>query len=202
MSIPTRSHEQAYHHGNLRSALLARAEVALAEVGVDGLSLRQLARDIGVSHGAPARHFRDKQALLDALALEGFESMNASMADAAGSTGSFRERFDRLGRAYVAFALEHPELLQLMYSTKHHESASDQLRSTGEAGLLVARDLVREAQEADELAAGDPDLLAVVAQAHVHGLAVLASGGMLGEFSTDEVLGATLDVLWAGLTSG
>ncbi|MFZ2749532.1 MAG: helix-turn-helix domain-containing protein [Propioniciclava sp.] len=66
----------AHHHGNLRSVLLAQAEVALRQVGVDGLSLRQIARDLGVNHGTPARHFRDKQALLDALTLDGYETLN------------------------------------------------------------------------------------------------------------------------------
>ena len=69
--------DQPYHHGKLREALLARAREVIEEAGVEGLSLRQLARDLGVSHAAPGKHFRDKQALLDALALDGFRSMNA-----------------------------------------------------------------------------------------------------------------------------
>ena len=64
--------ERAYHHGNLRAALIEQAWGLVDSDGAEALSLRQLARDIGVSHGASARHFRDKQALLDALAVEGF----------------------------------------------------------------------------------------------------------------------------------
>ena len=64
MTAPAR-----YHHGDLRAALIARATEVIATGGVDALSLRELARDIGVSHGAPGRHFPDKQALLDAVAL-------------------------------------------------------------------------------------------------------------------------------------
>ena len=62
------AHEQPYHHGSLRQELLASAEATLERDGVDKLSLRQLAREAGVSHAAPGKHFRDRQALLDALA--------------------------------------------------------------------------------------------------------------------------------------
>jgi AcrR family transcriptional regulator len=59
--------QRPYHHGNLRAALLAQAEQTLREQGLEGLSLRELARQIGVSHGAPRRHFADRQALLLSL---------------------------------------------------------------------------------------------------------------------------------------
>ena len=188
----------SYHHGNLRPALLARAEEALSEGGVDGLSLRQLARDLGVSHGAPARHFHDKQALLDALALHGFESMNTQLAAAAGVVAPFRERLERTARAYVNFALQHPDLLNLMYTTKHHESASDLLRETGATGMVLTRNLLAEAQDAGEVIEGSPDLLAVVALAQVHGVAVLAIGNMLSDFEIGDVLDASLRQLWRG----
>lgn len=64
-----------YHHGDLRSALLAAAERTLRDKGTASLSLRELARDLGVSHAAPGRHFKDKQALLNALALVGYDRM-------------------------------------------------------------------------------------------------------------------------------
>ena len=89
--------ERAYHHGNLRSALLERAWDVVDADGADALSLRQLARDTGVSHGASARHFRDKQALLDALAIEGFTRLNASLADAGDRTRPARGALPRCG---------------------------------------------------------------------------------------------------------
>ena len=66
-----------YHHGNLRAALLEQAERTLADGG--DLSLRALARQVGVSHAAPRRHFAGKQALLDALAEDGFERLGAEL---------------------------------------------------------------------------------------------------------------------------
>ncbi len=70
--------ERPYHHGNLRTALLAQAEKTVRERGVQDLSLRELAREVGVSHGAPRRHFPDRQALLNALAESGFVGSAAS----------------------------------------------------------------------------------------------------------------------------
>src|ERR1700722_17630556 len=84
-----------YHHGNLRTALLAAAEQTVRERGVQDLSLRELAREIGVSHGAPRRHFPDRQALLDALAESGFERLGAELrAAVAGAGDDFQTRLE------------------------------------------------------------------------------------------------------------
>src|SRR2546423_10657820 len=80
-----------YHHGSLRAALLERAEQVVTERGVHALSLRELAREVGVSHGAPRRHFAGRQALLDALALEGFERLGRALRAALDGAG---DRFD------------------------------------------------------------------------------------------------------------
>src|SRR6202008_3979614 len=118
-----------YHHGNLREALLDRAEGTRRERGVQELSLRELAREVGVSHAAPRRHFADKQALLDALAEEGFERLGRELReamDAAGGAdesggsgavgGSFEARLDAFARAYVRFATRDAALLELMFA--------------------------------------------------------------------------------------
>ena len=76
---------RSYHHGNLRAALLEEAERALA-AGRE-LSLRELAREVGVSHAAPRRHFADKQALLDAMAQDGFERLGAELGEALSAEG-------------------------------------------------------------------------------------------------------------------
>ena len=75
--------DRRYHHGDLRAALLAQAETTLRASGVDGLSLRELARAVGVSHGAPRRHFEDKSTLLEALVTEGFHRLGCALAAAA-----------------------------------------------------------------------------------------------------------------------
>src|SRR5215472_7707973 len=87
-SLCSRSMEvRPYHHGNLRTALLDAAERTLRERGVQALSLRELAREVGVSHGAPRRHFPDRQSLLDALAGAGFERLGAELRAAAAAAG-------------------------------------------------------------------------------------------------------------------
>lgn len=194
--------DQPYHHGKLREALLARAIDFIEQAGVEGLSLRQLARDLGVSHAAPGKHFRDKQALLDALALEGFRSMNAQIVGAAEVSGDYQSRFVRIARAYVEFAVTHPVLLTVMHSTKHHSDASEELRSIGEESIRVARVMIAEAQGAGKLGAGEPELLALVCFVSLHGAAVLAAGNLLDGTSVEALTIATTDILWAGMAAG
>ncbi|WP_230672764.1 TetR/AcrR family transcriptional regulator [Rathayibacter sp. Leaf248] len=104
-----------FHHGNLRAELLEQAETLLRTDGVDALSLRELARRAGVSHGAPRSHFVDRQALLDALAVRGFDRLTQAVHAAVESPGAFPERFRRVGRAHVVFAVEHAALMELMF---------------------------------------------------------------------------------------
>lgn len=97
----------SYHHGNLREALLQRAADVIAERGVDGLSLRALARDLGVSNAAPRRHFADRSALLAELACQGFRNVREKQAEAAEAAGDDPiARYRALGRSYVTFARE------------------------------------------------------------------------------------------------
>src|SRR5512144_1083100 len=104
-----------YHHGELRNALLTTALRIVAEEGVAALTLRDLARRLGVSHGAPAHHFPDRASLLAALAGEGFLQLSETLASA--TVDPARGRAARLraaGRAYVAFALDHPGSFRVM----------------------------------------------------------------------------------------
>jgi AcrR family transcriptional regulator len=107
-----------FHHGNLREVLLQQAEVMLRDGGVDGLSLRELARQAGVSHGAPRSHFIDRQALLDALAEQGFARFTERVAAAVSGGGTFADQFRRVGRAYVDFAVDEAALMELMFAAK------------------------------------------------------------------------------------
>lgn len=111
-----------YHHGNLRKALLERAAAVIAEQGVEGLSLRGLAQDLGVSHAAPSRHFRDKVDLLRTLATEGHETLGRYTFAASNQAGSDPlEHLAALGHAYVRFSLEHPAYYR---SGRHPEVAA------------------------------------------------------------------------------
>ncbi len=189
-----------YHHGNLRAALLETAEHALAEGGVRALSLRDLARRTGVSHAAPRRHFPDKQALLDALARDGFERLGEAMQAARDAApAGFQAQLAAVAGAYVRFASEHAALLELMYAGKHRPDATDELRETADRAFAAPLGLVAEAQTAGEVVPGDPAHVALVTWAAVHGLAAMANAGLLGEASPADVVPASVERLVLGL---
>ncbi|UST52863.1 TetR/AcrR family transcriptional regulator (plasmid) [Comamonadaceae bacterium OTU4NAUVB1] len=113
---PDRTVLGSYHHGDLRAALLAAAEAELVEAGLAGFSLRGTARRAQVSHGAPAHHFANADALLGALADAGFARLAERMArDMAAAGAAPRQRLAAAGRAYIAFAQAHPQLFRLMF---------------------------------------------------------------------------------------
>ena len=145
---------RSYHHGNLRAALLESAERALAD-GRD-LSLRELAREVGVSHAAPRRHFADKQALLDALAQDGFERLGAELTAALEAAG-FDEQLPAMARTYVRFATQHAALLELMYTGKHRPGVDPGVGEAAERALTPMLGVIVAGQEAGEVVAGAPE---------------------------------------------
>jgi len=117
-----------YHHGNLREALLTRAIETLSEKGVEHLSLRALARDLGVSHAAPLRHFATKADLLNAIAIEGVENLIAATAEVrAEAPGVARLR--AMALAYVDWAIAHTALHQVLRNPDVMRHASDELNA-------------------------------------------------------------------------
>ncbi|MEU0971365.1 TetR/AcrR family transcriptional regulator [Streptomyces sp. NPDC005917] len=179
------SPSRPYHHGDLRAALLSSAERTLREKGAAALSLRELARDIGVSHAAPGRHFKDKQALLDALALSGFDRLNQTLISAAVPDAPLETRVSALARAYLTFTVENPELLELMYARKHDPDIDSRLAAAAELSMGSFVQLVADAQQRGEVVEGDPERLTLVAASAIHGLAALVANGTLPE---DEAL--------------
>jgi AcrR family transcriptional regulator len=188
---------RSYHHGNLRAALLESAERTLAKRGVSELSLRELAREVGVSHAAPRRHFADKQALLDALAIDGFERLGRELDEAmAGAGGSLRAQLGAFGLAYVRFATEHAALLELMFAGKYRD---DSLREASDRAFAGALTLVAKAQASGQVVSGDPERVGLVAMATLHGLASLTNNGMLEEAELDDVVAEAVDRIVLGL---
>ncbi|PKW08624.1 transcriptional regulator, TetR family [Streptomyces sp. 1222.5] len=190
-----------YHHGDLRAALLESAERTLREKGAGALSLREMARDIGVSHAAPGRHFKDKQALIDALALDGYERLNEALSSAADRPDqSFEQRMTALARAYLGFAVENPELLELMFARKHDPDSSAQLAAAVDQSLGSFTRMIADAQERGEIVQGDPERITTVAAASLHGLAALIAGCALDAEETLAGLDAHVHLLLHGLT--
>ncbi|MGW7385808.1 TetR/AcrR family transcriptional regulator [Streptomyces sp. NPDC054794] len=168
-----------YHHGDLRSALLTAAERTLRDRGAGALSLRELAREIGVSHAAPGRHFKDKQALLDALAVTGYERLARTLESADDPALPLEPRLSSLAKAYVGFAVENAALLELMFTRKHEPEASAQLAAEVERSVGSFMRLVADAQARGEVVAGDPERITLVAAASLHGLATFAANGSI-----------------------
>lgn len=168
-----------YHHGDLRAALLAAAERTLRDKGAAALSLRELAREVGVSHAAPGRHFKDKQALLNALALAGYERLAQALSAAEYPALPLEPRLTALARAYLGFAIDNAALLELMYARKHEPDASEQMAAAVEetVGSLVR--VLADAQQRGEIIDGDPEELNLVTGAALHGVAAFISAGWL-----------------------
>jgi AcrR family transcriptional regulator len=185
-----------YHHGNLRAALLESAEQTLNEGGE--LSLRELAREVGVSHAAPRRHFAGKQALLDALAEDGFERLGSELRGAMADADGFDERLLAFVRAYVRFATEHAALLELMFAGKHRPGADPSLRVAADRAFEAPLTLIAEGQAGGEIVAGDPEGVGMVAFAAAHGIAALANNQMLPT-DLDAVVTAAVERLILGL---
>ena len=154
----------AYHHGDLEAALILAAGKILEKEGVEALSVREAARRAGVSHNAPYRHFPEREALLAALAADGFAMLSEAQRVAA-EAGGLRA----MGEAYVLFALKHPQRFRLMFGGQVSIARHPRLREVatktfeGLSGALSAK--VPEAQ-----GAGDSS---IAAWALVHGLAQL-----------------------------
>lgn len=107
----------AYHHGDLKSALMSAALTALEQAGPDAVSLRDLAQSLGVSRAAPYRHFADRDALLAAVAAQGFEDLCEVYEHALAGPGDGRQRMRQALIDYLAFARRRPGLHALMFES-------------------------------------------------------------------------------------
>ena len=169
---------RSYHHGNLRAALIASAAAILAEQGAAELTLRGAARRAGVSQAAPYRHFRDKAALLAAVAADGFRGLAEAMRRLAGEAAEPRGRLLGAGRGYLAFALDRSALFRLMFGPEAADKAAHpELRDAANEAFAV---LAAEASPGPGGPAADAADRALAAWSLVHGLATLLIDGQLG----------------------
>ncbi|WP_194821998.1 TetR/AcrR family transcriptional regulator [Micromonospora sp. S-DT3-3-22] len=183
----------AYHHGNLRSTLLAAAERSLRQHGAGQLSLRELAREAGVSHAAPRRHFADRQALLDALAEAGFARLHAELRAALAAAGTdFGPRLHAMAAAYLRFATEDAALLELMFTGKHREGA-EHLAAAAAGPFGLMHDLIAEGQAQGVLEPGPPDRAGIVLFATLQGIATLVNGNLVAPDLLDGITRTAVD---------
>lgn len=174
--------KKAYHHGNLRPALIKAALRAIADEGPDGFTLRDVARRVGVSPPAVYRHFRDKEDLLVAVAAECADRLAAMMiAAVADAPADPLERFRATGIAYVRFAVTHPEHFRALSVPGLLERTPTEQRVGEQQWHDTERKSLADAQAAGLLAPLPLDEVLMSAQALMHGLAHMIIEGRFGE---------------------
>jgi len=174
-----------YHHGSLRDSLIDAGRRQLLEEGLASLTLRGLAKRVGVSHSAPLRHFDDRDALLDAIAAAGFAELIGELESAA-QLPNLQARLSRYARAHARFARENGPLLELMFSARPGEGAAAESAATFFAlgGRLLGERADRE-----------PGPLPYLLAATLEGIGSLVASGRLPVERVDEVVDAAVEML-------
>lgn len=206
--MPRSKKEQPqYHHGDLKLALIKEARRHIDADGWANLNLRDLARQVGVSHMAPYRHFKDKYELLAEVATQGFVTLIAEMQQSINQNlPTLLEATTSLFRTYVKFGRSHPLLFSLMFSPELANRAQFPSldKAAKESGDILLR-FIESWQEKGNIRAGDPQLFRVAALSFAHGTAVLLSAGHLSRkevasLGIEAMIDANSELLVRGLT--
>ena len=186
-----------YHHGDLRRALIESAIGAIDEVGPHKFSLRALAHDLNVSHAAAYRHFRNKDDLLVAVAIEGLKRLAAELVKAAEGSEQPAATLQQGALAYMRFGLDNPGLYQVMFSgiTQRNETS----RAAADGVMAMTAQLFVRAQQAGSVLEDDPYQQARAAWAMLHGLIDLEQRKQFGEREREEVMSHAEAILLAFL---
>jgi AcrR family transcriptional regulator len=198
--------KSAYHHGDLRNDLITAAEQLLVQKGVAALSLREVAKAAGVSHAAPYRHFQDKTALVEALAIEGFVQLRTGCEKACREYPEDPTRqLGEAGMAYLLYAIEKPAIVHLMFGGVLSLNACGvELKQAADAAFASLVQIVGNGQEAGLYQKSDVVDLTLTAWSTVYGLSLMATAGLLGKRVKTRAgvrkLGESVaDILLAGL---
>lgn len=192
--------KKAYHHGELRESLLETAEVLLEEDGPGGLSLRKVGRQLGVTPGAPYRHFEDKDALLAALAVRGFARLRGQMLAEQEGNLNGEERLRRAGLGYLEFASAHPEVFRLMFGWNPSRDVPE-LCEAGDAAFAGLRGILETCEREGLLTRSVQDA-GLMAWSAVHGAAFLLIDERLMLGDTPPCAKGIMEHLHDGIWSG
>jgi AcrR family transcriptional regulator len=166
--------KKPYHHGSLRNALVDAGLTLLSEGGIDAVSVRAAARVVGVSHGAPIRHFPDGGSFLCTLATVGYQRLGAALIEAAGSTENSLLAFRAVGLSYVNFAIENPNLFRVLsHPLLVDKSRYPELLAASLAAFAELETALQRTQHDKFVCTGDTRILALGAWSCVHGIATL-----------------------------
>jgi AcrR family transcriptional regulator len=196
---------RGYHHGNLKEALLRAALELIAQKGPAGFTFAEAARWAGVSPAAPYRHFRDRDELLASVALRGFQQFEAALAKAwDDGRPDPMAAFDRLGKAYLAFARTEPAFYSAMFEAGIPLDASPELRESGDRAFAVLRTAAERLSAILPAGSRPPSLMmALHIWATAHGIASLFGRGDAGRrtlpMSAEELLEAAMLIYLRGL---
>ncbi|QRV25707.1 TetR/AcrR family transcriptional regulator [Marinomonas foliarum] len=170
-----------YHHGDLTKSLLDSAAIIIKEQGVESLSMRKLADTVGVSRTAPYHHFKDKNALLCALAEQGFHEQERILNSLKSEKQQATETFKKYVHAYLEYALQYSETYDLMYGRTLWKAGnpSDSLKTASKQTFKAWIDWVEELQEKNILPNNNTPLrIGQTTWASLHGLARLFIDGI------------------------
>jgi len=199
---PDIARRKGYHHGALKAALVEAARRLIAEKGPSGFTLLEAARMAGVSAAAPYRHFKDRGALIDAVAREGFEVFSARLGAAWNEGAPDRDgAFSAMGHAYIAFAREEPGYYGAMFGRGERGRSP---RDVNTASARRAFDLLVEAARPAVAGAPglDPRLVGLHIWAVTHGVATLfEQSGDAIPLSPEQILDSAIEVYLRGLAA-
>jgi AcrR family transcriptional regulator len=172
-----------YPRGDLPAALLDAVEAAVQVHGVSALSLRDVTRRAGVSHGAPAHYFRNKAGLLTAFATQGYVWLAAAVANEMADVGAGdgTEVLAAIGRGYVRFAVDHPAHFEVMFRLDALDLDDPRFQAAGDAAYSLLINTIELCRAEGRLRGRDPEIVAVAAWSLVHGLAALLISGRLSD---------------------
>lgn len=170
----------SYHHGALREALLSASLQLIEAEGIGAVSLRRVAREAGVSPGAPYHHFADRASLLAALSAQGYQLLAAELAAARDVASSPVQALAALIRAYVTFAQRHPAYFRIMFRPELSEPQKHpDTKAAEDAAEASLEESVADCVRAGVISADQADALALTAWSLGHGLASLWLDGEL-----------------------
>lgn len=179
--------EKSYHHGDLKNALIQAGIKILTEEGVNGFSLRKVARAAGVTHSAPYAHFADKQALIAAISTDGYQKIfNRFVATRKAYPKDPLRQFIEIAWAYVSFGFDEPEHFKITFSAsvEREREFPDLIEMTGKT-FNELKQLVLRCQAAGLIDQGDADLMALTIWSLVHGFVNLIHENMISHTVTE-----------------
>lgn len=206
--VPASQTRASYHHGSLREELITACVALIEAEGIGAVSLRRVAREAGVSPGAPYHHFADRSALLAAISVRGHELLLRQLRQARQQAPTAVRALGALVETYVRFARDHPAYLHLMLRPELSQPQNHpEAQTAGDAAIQLLTEVVRDCQREGTAPPGDPDPLVAMVWALAIGIVTLwldgpLEGRCVSLGTTPEGLTAQITTLLEGMLAG